>query len=267
MDQTSNIFSRIRAIGQGVQRANVVYPSSDSSDSSEEDISWINWFCSRSGNEAFVEVPESFIKDEFNLTGLASEVPYYDHALDTILDLASASDEEDIDTSPDMLENAAIMLYGLIHARYIISVDGMAAMKERFESSDFGKCPRLLCEGFPLLPVGVSDIPCTNTMKFFCARCIDVYLPKSKNFENIDGAYFGTSFPHLFFQNFPELRPPPISQSYTQRIYGFKVHQTLPKRSVSDGRDYSSSSSSLKTTKSSSSSKSSTTTKNSQEKK
>ncbi len=38
-------------------------------------------------------------------------------------------------------------------------------MLEKFKSCDFNRCPRVLCEGQPCLPVGTSDIPGQSTVK------------------------------------------------------------------------------------------------------
>jgi hypothetical protein len=54
---------------------------------SDDDACWISWFVNIRGNNFFCEVDEPYIQDDFNLAGLSSQVPYYDYALDMILDV------------------------------------------------------------------------------------------------------------------------------------------------------------------------------------
>ena len=182
----------------------------------------MHWFCRLKGNEFFCEVEESYINDDFNLSGLGALVPYYEYALDFIREADSL--EVLTEAQQEVVENAAEILYGLIHARYIVTARGLAAMAEKFRASEFGRCPRMLCHGQPCLPVGLSDVPRQATVKLFCPKCEDVFYPRSKLHGALDGAFFGTTFPHLLTLTYPALRPARSVERYTPRVFGFKIH-------------------------------------------
>ncbi|ETW82657.1 hypothetical protein HETIRDRAFT_315285 [Heterobasidion irregulare TC 32-1] len=169
---------------------------------------WISWFLSSKGNEYFCEVEEDYILDRFNLTGLNTEVSNYTQALDLITDNLGKTDDDFQDEFRGSLDIQARLLYGLIHARWIVTARGLQKMLDKYKRADFGRCPRVLCQSQPLLPVGLTDVPYENSVKLYCGRCEDIYSPKSSRHGSIDGAYFGTSFPHLLFLVYPGLIPP-----------------------------------------------------------
>ncbi|KAK4195759.1 putative casein kinase II [Triangularia verruculosa] len=204
------------------------------STSSGSPESWISSFCSLLGHEYFAEVSEEFIEDDFNLTGLQSQVTMYKEALEMILDVEPEDDEDDDDEEDEdeedisgdgrdglagrherrhhsriasdlsVIESSAEMLYGLIHQRYICSRAGIQQMSEKYELSHFGVCPRTNCNQTRTLPVGLSDTPGEDTVKLFCPSCLDVYVPPNSRFQTVDGAFFGRTFGALFLLTFPD---------------------------------------------------------------
>lgn len=64
-------------------------------------------------------VPEEFIEDDFNLTGLATMVPMYADALDCILDIDPVTEFDDLQQGA--IEDSAEKLYGLIHQRFLLT--------------------------------------------------------------------------------------------------------------------------------------------------
>jgi len=198
----------------------------DSSDgmSQDEGQTWVEWFCKLRGNEFFCEVPDSFIQDEFNLYGLSRVVQNYEYALDIILD---NEHEEDLDVQQELsLEHSAEVLYGLIHARFIVTAGGQQIMLEKARRGEFGTCPRVSCFGQVLLPVGLSDEPLQHTVKMYCPSCGELYFPKYTRHASIDGAYFGTTFPHLLVLQNPGLVQKRPATPHIPKIFGFRIHSS-----------------------------------------
>ncbi|KAL0583155.1 hypothetical protein ABG067_006922 [Albugo candida] len=189
------------------------------SDYEEDEEKWIQWFCSLPGNEYFCEVPQSYIEDSFNLYGLRATVPHFEDALNIILDLTDIPYDEDVPPY-------AAELYGMIHARYILTSHGLDTMLQKYREGDFGVCPRALCANQSVVPAGLHDEWKKSEMKLFCPKCCDLYAPPTEyEIAPLDGAYFGSTFPHLFFLTYKELEPTPSTALYIPRIFGYKIHK------------------------------------------
>ena len=120
---------------------------------------------------------------------------------------------------------------------------------EKYKKAEFGRCPRVLCHNQPTLPVGLSDIPYTKSVKLYCPRCEDIYTPKSVRHAQMDGAYFGATFPHLLLQQYPDLLnfdgvgttrrgvyPRGVDNvvRYVPKIFGFKVAEVSREHKLQD---------------------------------
>lgn len=188
----------------------------------------------------FCKVERSYIEDGFNLYGLRACVANFSDCLDLILDRIGPDDSDD-----SHLTQSACTLYGLIHARYIITAHGLDAMYNKYANKEFGTCPLIQCHNQPVLPLGTKDEMGSDTVKIFCPKCQNVYYPPSMRYRTgngsvaahssaaVDGAAFGTTFAHLFLMTFNNLVPDGLSQesAYVPRVFGFRVHSTARQRS------------------------------------
>ena len=104
--------------------------------------------------------------------------------------------------------NSALDLYGLIHSRYILTSRGLKKMKKKILEAEFGYCPRVLCKKQIVLPIAVEKDLSMARVKVFCPKCEGIYIPRNGDgVIDIDGVYFGTSFPSIFFETYPDLNP------------------------------------------------------------
>lgn len=206
----------------------------------EEDFSadsgWIPWFCGLKGHELFAEVEEEYVRDNFNLYGLRQRFQFYEHALEMILSSEAPEDDDLADAEFLEIYRDASDLYGLIHARYIASPRGLQAMRDKYLKGVFGTCPRVLCDRQHTLPMGLAEDLRAAQVKIFCPKCEQVYAAKSK-YRELDGAFFGMSFPQIFLQTYPTLLPLEVPRPFVPRVFGFRIHKQKSVIAIKEEKD------------------------------
>ena len=109
-------------------------------------MQWIEWHVGNRGNEFLVEIDISFLYSTFHMFEFKeNDDSSYEEAHKMILGLAPRSAQELEDSLYLKTYQQAVDLYGLIHARYIQTKDGMSKMQKKYEAKDFGTCPRVQC--------------------------------------------------------------------------------------------------------------------------
>ena len=157
--------------------------------------------------------------------------PYamYKQALDLIL-----CDNEPVKKPSPVVQYAAEILYGFVHARFVVSTRGLETMRQLLilhASSNpdsrhplYGRCPRLQCDGMPLLPIGLSDDfdPDSGShnhqsrAKRYCCKCRETFHCWD---SKVDGSAWGTSACHLLLMVYGKegLFPSHFSAPYKAR--------------------------------------------------
>lgn len=127
-------------------------------------------------------------------------------------DSDSDSDHEYDETDPEiklyhleMILHRAYNAYGAIHARYVITKDGLDQIAEKYDSKIYGPCSRYYCSEVQLLPCGINDFPNHHICKLYCPSCLDLYEISPNLMPILDGSFFGRSFIGIFLNAFTEL--------------------------------------------------------------
>jgi len=201
------------------------FPFSDEEDDCPNESGWIPWFCRMDEHDFLVEIDEEYVRDNFNLYGLKARVENYDRALRMILSSTQPDADDFRDVEFRKVYRDAKDLYGLIHSRYIMSPRGLSQMRDKYMKGAFGDCPRVLCCRQSALPVGLWEELHTHRVRLYCPRCQETYEPRNSNgCQDLDGAFFGTSFPHIFFQTFPNMVPLEPPAFFVPKVFGFRIH-------------------------------------------
>ena len=183
---------------------------------------WVSWFLSTPRGKYFVEVDEVYLKNIFNYYGLRQKVPNFKFALDLIQG-PYIEPSNRLPSWPEDIDDYGLCLYGLIHARYLLTDEGQRRMFEKYRNRDFPRCPRSFCDGTIGLPYGTSDDIGHSNVKIFCPNCNDVYSTQDEGFAMMDGAFFGPNWVHLFLQNYPGIVPKETPKKYVPRIFGIRI--------------------------------------------
>ncbi|XP_027847921.2 casein kinase II subunit beta-like [Aphis gossypii] len=182
---------------------------------------WMQQLLNKPENSFMCAVDSSYVLDKFNLVGLEEIMPDYQTAARVVLQPYSrvAADSN--------AQSEAELFYGLVHARYVMTPRGIAKILEKYVAGCFGHCPRDKCKRFSVLPIGLSDEVGADTVRIYCPRCTEVYVPPAgTKGAAVDGAYFGTGLPHMVFMTRPEYTPLRLNDRYVAKLYGFRVHDS-----------------------------------------
>ena len=181
--------------------------------------SWVESFLATERGRFFIEVAPDYISDSFNVTNLRQKFPdtaTYRRALEIVRGKAEATSDE--------IRAHAEHLYGLIHARFLLTNPGLRAMQRRYTGANsYEACPRTACRGTICLPYGEHEEPNHSRLRMFCPRCREVYFPRDRICSQIDGAYFGPSYILLFLQFYSDIGAPDPEPPLELRLFGFRV--------------------------------------------
>lgn len=185
---------------------------------------WVDFFVRQEFGKYFARIDDVYLENTFNSYGIAKQL---NNPEACYLIRKTKRDFEEYKRRDPNIENEMIKAYGLLHARYILTVHGLESMyKNYIQDGLFPTCPRAFCRNCVCLPYGLSEKFGDSFLKMYCPNCGDVYnIDDELLISHIDGSYFGSSWIHMFLLKYSDVLP--ISkrkQVYVPRISGFKLY-------------------------------------------
>jgi casein kinase II subunit beta len=173
-----------------------------------------------------VRIDDDFLTNNFNSFGIKQSVTHFSAAFQLLRKRERAGRPDPADAvDPAVLSQEAEVVYGSLHARYLLTRAGQQLMMEKWKANVFEQCPRVYCRNVTCLPYGLSEILGKQSVKFFCPGCNDVYDATKPEFADLDGAYFGPNWVHVFLQkNQPLVVPKDPPRAYVPKIFGFRMY-------------------------------------------
>lgn len=178
-------------------------------------LEWIQKFLGRPSSFVFVDVNPDFLLKSLDDADIKLKIENFEEAKKLIL--TNCTDDENI-------QQQAEILYGLIHAKYINTIEGMEKMLIKQKNKAFPHCPRVFCYKMTCVPYGITDELRDKTIKMFCPSCHEFYNVTDERIVKIDGAYFGPHWVDLLCQMHKELEIT-NKPEYVPRIFGFRIYQ------------------------------------------
>ncbi|KAH0575745.1 Casein kinase II subunit beta [Spironucleus salmonicida] len=161
-------------------------------------------------SEYLIEVPYEYVADPFNHTDLQKLFTDFPEVLSSLKNAVLHKNQQLISTMEPLI------LYGLIHKRYIQTEEGLKQFYKLVQSNVYGKCPTDGCN-CQVVPVGLDNTPGISPFAVYCVKCNDTYHFHGQN--PVDGAFFGVDIAQLLFIRFVELEKQFASQEGIKDMY------------------------------------------------
>jgi len=194
---------------------------------------WIDAFLATAAGRYFVRVDPNYMADTFNFFGIRQKISqHFRYAMDLLRCTSYSPDRLPQDWPRDIdreaVHRAAVRLYGLLHARFLLTrgqKQGLDLMWEKYSRREFQECPRHFCDRQICLPYGPHEELDRSVLRMFCPNCREVYVPEDPACNTIDGAFFGPSWVDLFIEAYAckGIIPAGAVKRPLVRLFGFKV--------------------------------------------